>query len=135
MKNDYGVSHKITKEGLLKMFYNSLCSGSIGFGCIELDYDQKSYNQTRLNLSSKNGNHPCWEDVIVEMLRQGYRLAWIDVEEDDFAQRHWFTLADLMDNFDCIEPHHLASMLDGMDDAVTHDSILQSLLLGEVVYG
>lgn len=134
MNNDYGVSHKITKEGLLKMFYNCICSSSIGFGCIELDYDQKSYDDARNSLR-KDGNHPCWEDVIVEMLRVGYRLAWIDVEEDDFAKRHWFTLADLMDNFDNIEAHHLADMLGGGDDAVTHDSILQCLLLGEIVYG
>ena len=133
MDNDYGVSHKITKEGLLKMFWTCLTSSSIGFGCIELDYDRNAYFEVRDELRGK-GKNDCWEDVIVEMLRQGYRLAWIDVE-DDQPERNYFTLAHLMDNFDCIEAHHLADILGGMDDAVTHDSILQCLLLGELIYG
>lgn len=134
MRNDYGVSHTITRKGMLNMFWTCLTSSSIGFGCIELDYDQKAYEEARESLKAKPGGY-CWEDVIVEMLRQGYRLAWIDVEEDDFAKRNWFTLDDLMDNFENVQPHHLASMLDGMDDAVTHDSILQCLLMGELIYG
>jgi hypothetical protein len=134
MNNDYGVSHKITREGLLKMFWTCLTSSSIGFGCIELDYDRNAYLEVRDELRKKEKDD-CWEDIVVEMLRQGYRLAWIDVEEDDFAKRNWFTLDDLIDNFDNIESHHLADLLGGEDDAVTHDSILQCLLMGEIVYG
>lgn len=134
MNNDYGVSQKITREGLLKMFWTCLTSSSIGFGCIELDYDRNAYLEVSDELRKKEKDD-CWEDIVVEMLRQGYRLAWIDVEEDDFAKRNWFTLDDLIDNFDNIESHHLADLLGGEDDAVTHDSILQCLLMGEIVYG
>ena len=133
MNNDYGVSQQITKEGMLKMFWTCLTSSSIGFGCIELDYDRNAYFEVRDELREK-GKSDCWEDIVVEMLRQGYRLAWIDVE-DDQPERNYFTLAHLMDNFDCIESHHLADILGGMDDAVTHDSILQCLLMGELIYG
>jgi hypothetical protein len=134
MNNDYGVSHKITKKGMLKMFWTCMTSSSIGFGSLELDYDPTDYGNARKKLSAK-GDTPCWEDVLVEMLRQGKKLAWFDVEEEGLEERHWFTLDDLIDNFEDVNNYHLADLLAGGDDAVTHDSILQCLLLGEIVYG
>ena len=133
--DNYGITHNITREGMLDLFHTRLCGGSIGFGSIDLDMDRELYLEARKSLKSRGPeDYVCVEDIYREVLSKGHQIIWRDVEDDETFD-HEFGLHDLMDNFKNVETHLINDILSEQDDQVTHDSILQCLLLGEIVYG
>ena len=111
-------------------FYNSLCNGLgyLGQYGIELSYDENKYKSSRKKLES-----PCYEDVLMQMLRDGHALTFTDTEcgMDQVS----VTLADVHKKVSLTEPRHLIDMSEGQDDADTADVILQTVIYGEVVFG
>lgn len=133
--NNYGMTYNITRQGMLDLFHTCICSGSIGFGSIHLDAGKEAYREARKRMTDKNPElFVCVEDVLKQILFEGYELSWYDVEDED-ETKNSFGLEDLMNNFKNVEPHLISEVLSEQDDQVTHDSILQCLLLGEIVYG
>jgi hypothetical protein len=133
----------ITREGMIELFWDALCGGSIGFGSVSLDCDKKTYDDARertaiLKAASPSeyitGSSVCYEDVMTEVLRAGDELYYMEYGYDDENSRVAFDLDHLMDNFENVEPYILEQMLNDYD-SVTTDSLLQCLLLGEIVYG
>jgi len=140
--SNYGITINptITREGMLNLFWDALCGGSIGFGCVGIDCDKKTYADARERtkiLKAANpsdyitGSSVCYEDVMTEVLRAGGELKYVDYEDDVVVP---FNLDHLMGNFKNVEPHILEQMMKDYD-SITTDSLLQCLLLGEIVYG
>jgi hypothetical protein len=143
--SNYGITINptITRDGMLNLFWDALCGGSIGFGSVSLDCDKKTYEDARERtkiLKAANpsdyitGSSVCYEDVMTEVLRAGGELYYMEYGYDDENSRVAFDLDHLMDNFENVEPYILEQMLNDYD-SVTTDSLLQCLLLGEIVYG
>jgi hypothetical protein len=144
--NNYEITKalSITKQGMLELFYDALCGGSIGFGCIALDCEQEVYNNARERVKILKAETPedylvqvvCYEDVMTEVLRAGEKLYYMEYDEyDDQNNKVEFDLDHLMDNFHSVESRIMEQMLDGDFDSITTDCLLQGLLLGEIVYG
>ena len=140
--NQYEITIKptITKDGMLNLFWDSICGGSIGFGSISLDCDTKLYEEARERTKILKAANPseyltgasvCFEDVMTEVLRAGYSLKYVDNEEGDVTS---FDLDHLMCNFKNVEAHILEQFMSGDYDSITTDSLLQCLLLGEITY-
>jgi len=134
------INPTITKKGMLNLFWDSICGGSIGFGTINLECDANLYfaaSERVKILKAANpseyltGDAVCFEDVMTEVLRAGHSLKYADNYEDDVTS---FDLNHLMRNFKNVEPHILEQFMSGDYDAVTTDSLLQCLLLGEITY-
>jgi len=112
-------------------FYNALCNGlhELAGNGVELDFDKDDFDSSRASLGP---NAPCFEDILMQMLRDGYRLDFIDDEAEDTVS---ITMNDVHTKVQTTIPRHLLDMINEQDDAVTADVILQTVIYGEVVYG
>ena len=144
--NNYEITKKlsITKNGMLDLFYDALCGGSIGFGCVTLDCEREVYDNARERVKILKAENPedyivqgvCYEDVMTEVLRAGGKLFYMEYDSyDDQNNKVEFDLDHLMENFHSVEPWVMEQFLSGNFDSITTDNLLQGLLLGELVYG
>ena len=126
----------LTHEESEKYFYNALCNG-LGQVCqygLQVDYDQKAYDKAKATLQKKSPQAViCYEDVFMEMLRQGNNIVLKDIEgdEDDAV----VTLKEVHERVQLTPIHYLTEMIEEEDDADTADQILQTVFLQEIVYG
>ena len=145
--SNYGITKTltITREGMLDLFCDALCGGSIGFGCITLDCDSEVYDAARERVKILKAETPedyilkdvvCYEEVMTEVLRVGDKLYYMEYDSyDDQNNKVEFDLDHLMDNFHSVESWVMDQILSENYDSVTTDNLLQGLLLGELVYG
>ena len=112
-------------------FFNALCNGlhELGQYGIELDYIEDEYKLSRASLGP---NAPCFEDVLMQMLRDGYKLAFTDTEAEETM---FITINDIHAKVQTTDSRHLLDMINEQDDAVTADVILQTVIYGEVIFG
>lgn len=112
-------------------FFNALCNGlhELGQYGIELDYIVDEYKLSRASLGP---NAPCFEDVLMQMLRDGYKLAFTDTEAEETM---FITINDVHAKVQTTDTRHLLDMINEQDDAVTADVILQTVIYGEVIFG
>lgn len=120
----------LTHEESEKYFHNALCNGLgyLGQYGIELDFDDAAYKAARAKLDS-----PCFEDVLMQMLRDGYELTFTDTECGMDA-----VIIDINDVHERVQNtpfNHLSDMINENDDADTADAILQTVIYNEVVFG
>ena len=125
---------KLTKEESEEYFYNALCNGLtyINQYGIEVIVDEKAYEKAKNTLKKKN-NYCCYEDVLMEVLRQGDKLNFCETEE---MKDNYVTLDLVHQRVEKTEVRHLMAMFEEDDDADTADCIIQSVLFdGEIIYG
>jgi hypothetical protein len=124
----------LTPEESEEYFYNALCNG--------LDYIESGYNlemkyssyqaQKTLKKLKDSGANACYEDMIMQLLRDGHEINLYDVEgEED----HIIKLKDVHDKVQNAPAERILEMANENDDADTADVILQSVFFGEVIYG
>jgi hypothetical protein len=112
-------------------FFNALCNGlgyvESSYG-LELIYNEADYKKAKSVLSA-----PCYEDVLMQILRTGGQLIMRDHEggEDDA----YITMQQVYDNMDKVSPKWIMQMHTGDDDGETADVILQTVFLGDIIYG
>jgi hypothetical protein len=129
----------LTAEESEQYFYNALCNG-LGYMCsgygLSFKYKESNYKSARKNiLKNKFDTNEvvCFEDVLMQILRDGNTLTLIDEEGGDES---WSVVLDDVHKRVSEAPiDHLVDMLNGNDDAVTADVILQSVFIGEVMFG
>ena len=112
-------------------FLNALCNGLhelAGYG-IELDYNEDEFKLSRASLGP---NAPCFEDILLQMLRDGYKLDFIDTESEEITS---ITIQDVHNKVQETDTRHLMDMINEQDDSVTADVILQTVIYGEVIFG
>jgi hypothetical protein len=124
----------LTPEESEEYFYNALCNG--------LDYIESGYNlemkyssyqaQNALKKLKDSGANACYEDMIMQLLRDGHEINLYDTEgEED----HIIKLKDVHDKVQNAPTERILEMVNENDDAVTADVILQSVFFGEVIFG
>ena len=126
----------LTPKESEEYFYNALCNG-LPYICdgydLTFDYMKKEYQSSRQNLiDARDGNFSCFEDVLMQMLRDGHRLDLLDEEGED---RWSIRLRDVHERVKNTPIKHLVNMIEGNDDAVTADVILQTVFIGDVIFG
>jgi len=115
-----------------EFFHTALCNG-LGYleqYGIELDYNEDEYKSSRAKIGP---NAPCFEDVLLQMLRDGYKLKFIDNENG--MDEVDVTLQDIHEKVQLTESRHLLDMENENGDADTADAVLQTVLYGEVIFG
>jgi hypothetical protein len=125
----------LTPQESEEYFLNSLCNGlgyiESGYG-LELTYDEYEFQQAKKTLNDMNESS-CYEDVLMQILKDGKRLSLVDLEGDE--ETHSITLHDVHERVKNTPIMHLMNMINEEDDAVTADVILQTVFLNEVIYG
>jgi len=122
----------LTKAEKLEFFYNALCN-SLEYFCsgygFSINYQDEDYHNAKIKLKD-----PCFEDVLMQILKDGKSIDFID-EEGDGENSKSITINFIYDNMECTPSHCLIEMKDGHDDAVTGDVIIQSVLFKEIIFG
>jgi hypothetical protein len=121
---------QLTQQESEMHFHNALCNG-LGYISdygLELKYDKADYADARAKLTN-----PCFEDVLMQILKDGNSLTLVDTEcgEDDAT----ITLKEVHERVSKTPLDHLMNAVNENDDAETADVILQTVFLKEIVYG
>lgn len=131
MKKVTGVQIKLTPEKSEEYFYNALCNGlgyMSGYG-LRFDWNPKEYEKSREKLKN-----PCYEDVFMQMLRDDYKLTFVD-EECDGEYTRTIGLKEVHERVQNTDAEHLLNMVNENDDAMTADVILQTVFFEEIIFG
>lgn len=125
----------LNSEESEKYFYNALCNG-LDYMCSGYDltfkYSDSDYKKSAENLRATSTGTICFEDVLMDILRLGGKLKIIDLNSDEVWK---ISLAEVHERVSLTPVHHLMAMINENDDAVTADAILQTVFIGEVVFG
>jgi len=117
-----------------ELFHAALCNG-LGYMCggynMELVYSKTAYKEARDRVYVKDMS-TCYEDVLLEMLRSGHSLKLHCRDEEEI---HSIDINAVHERVQETQTNHLMDMMNERDDAVTADVILQTVFLGEIVYG
>jgi len=121
----------LTPQESEEFFYNALCNGLDymgGYG-LRLDYKKEHYQQAKSKLDS-----PCFEDVLMQILRDGNTFGFKDIECDGEYSKQ-ITLQDVHTKMSSVDPERLLEMKNEDDDVETADVILQTIFYDEVIFG
>lgn len=123
----------LTPKESEQYFYNALCNAvgtnyMDGYG-LEMSFFNRDYLAAKEKLQS-----PCYEDVLMQILRDGKKLTFVDNESEGDMTRS-ITLADVHERVQLTPFQHLKDMIEENDDATTADVILQTVFFQEVVFG
>lgn len=129
----------LTPQEAESHFHNALCNGLgyISSYGLELEYNDADYKAAKQNIlknkTAEDISVVCYEDVLVQILRDGKTLTLVDNEngEDDAV----ITLKDVHERVEKTPIQHLMNAITENDDAETADVILQTVFLGDIVYG
>jgi hypothetical protein len=120
----------LSKVEAEEIFLNALCDGldyisGHGIGiCVNND----DYDKAKASLVN-----PSYEDVLMQILKDGNKLTLIDYEGGDDS---WsITLNDVHERMSNVPFDHLINMIQGNYDAITADVILQIIFLNELTFG
>jgi hypothetical protein len=123
---------KLNAKESEEYFYNALCNGLEyinGYG-LEFEYDADEYKKSRKKLPEG----VCFEDVLMQMLRDGYELTLVDNEcEGEYTRS--INLKDVHERVQNTPLRHLSNMINENDDAETADVILQTTFFEDIIFG
>jgi hypothetical protein len=123
----------LTQEESEKYFHTALCN-AVGTGYmnsygIELCYNDEDYEAAKTKLES-----PCFEDVLMQILRDGKTLTLSDIEGNG-TNNASITLKEVHERVSLTPIQHLSDLIAENDDAVTADVIIQSVFYKDIIFG
>lgn len=125
----------LTNEESETMFHNALCNGLSyinGYG-LSLECDDQDYQAARDKLKQTNSS-VCYEDVLLEILKQGNTLTLVD-EEYEGENNSTISLSDVHERVAQTPIKFLTDMITENDDAETADVILQTVFYKDIIFG
>jgi hypothetical protein len=126
----------LEKKEAEDMFYNSLCNGlnELSYYGLQLSFFDADYTKAAKKLKKTATETVCYEDVLMQILRDGKKLSVIDHEMGgDYSVS--IDLNDVHERVALTPIRHLMDAINENDDAITADCILQSVFFKEVVFG
>jgi hypothetical protein len=127
---------KLSEKESEEYFYNSLCNG-LGYfqgNGLELRYEKDDYKAAKQKLAENRETPVCFEEVLMEILREGKSIMAID-DECDGEYTRTITLKEVHERVQNTPADHLLDMVNETDDASTADVILQTVFFNEVIFG
>jgi hypothetical protein len=120
----------LTAENSETIFHTALCNGLdyiSGHGLV-MDYKRKDYDEAKQKLNS-----PCYEDVLLQILRDGNSLQITDEDTGEYTRT--ITLDDVHSRVEKTPSVFLAQMIEENDDAETADVVLQTVFFEDIIFG
>jgi hypothetical protein len=132
-----GVTITLSNEKSIEFFHNALCNGLdyiSGYG-LSLDFVKAEYKNSSEKWRQEHPNETCcYEDVLIQMLRDGYSLTIVD-EECDGEYTRTIRLGDVWERVSKTPQRFLFDMIEENDDAETADVILQTVFFEDIIFG
>jgi hypothetical protein len=125
---------KLTPQESENFFYNALCNGvmQMGYYDLELTYEPSDYASARFTLTKEASDIICYQDVLMQILRDGKSLTMVDLEAEE---SYSINLQDVHERVQQTPVHNLLEMIEGRDDATTADCIIQQVFFSEIIFG
>lgn len=125
---------QLTNTEAEQFFYEALCNGlnELHYYDLSLEFNQSEYDKAKAELKLAERGF-CYEDILMQMLRNGAFLRLVD--DGGYEEPAIIWLSDVHERVANTELRHLVDMMEGNDDACTADAILQTVFLGEVIFG
>jgi hypothetical protein len=127
---------KLTPTESEEIFHNALCNGLgyvEGYG-IELDFNKQDYARAATFLKQGATDTICYEQVLMQILKDGKKLTMIDHEcEGEYTRS--ITIKDVHKRVSQTPIRHLMNMINEEDDAETADVVIQSVFFKDVIFG
>jgi len=127
---------KLTPTESETIFHNALCNGLgyvEGYG-IELDFNKQDYARAATFLKQGATDTICYEQVLMQILKDGKKLTMIDHEcEGEYTRS--ITIKDVHKRVSQTPIRHLMNMINEEDDAETADVVIQSVFFKDVIFG
>jgi hypothetical protein len=122
---------ELSDKEKLDFFYTALCNGCnyIKSYGIAIKPDGDLYNKSKVQLDK-----PCYEDVLIQMLKDGHPLEIVDYENGGEYTRS-ITIKDVYEKMGNVPMDRLIEMQQERDDAITADVIIQTIFFNEVIFG
>lgn len=133
-----GITIKLSNRKSEEFFHSALCNAlgtgyMQGYG-LDIKYNEEEYKKSRDSYKDKNNSSPCYEDVLMQMLKDGYSLTMVDNEMDGEYTRT-IKLGDVWERVEKTPIRFLNDMIQGDDDAQTADVILQTVFFEDIIFG
>lgn len=125
----------LTPQESEDFFHTALCNGLSyisGYG-LELTYNEDDYMKAKQSLKEQGTPSNCYEDVLMQILRQGDTLTLADEEDGDYTQE--ITLDMVHTRVSNVPYNHLMNMINEDDDAETADVIIQWVAYNDIIFG
>lgn len=123
----------LTNEESLEYFHNALCN-AVGTGYMQGYSLELTYSEDEYKLAKDKLTTPCYEDVLIQILKDGGSLTFTDLEGDDENTKS-ITIDDVYAKVQNVPFEHLSDMINGTDDASTADIILQIVFYDTIIFG
>ena len=127
---------KLTNKESEDVFHDSLCNGLpylSGYG-LSIDYKREEYQKAKASFIEKNPKRtPCYEDILLEILFVGGNLLLDDSEDPESVIS--INLNDVHEKVSNTDGRHLLDAIQERGDAITADCVLQTVFLGDIIYG
>jgi len=129
---------KLTEKESEQMFYDALCN-AVGTGYmngygLELECERSQYKDSKEYLTHVMKGNLCYEDVLMQVLRDGGKLTFVDREGEGDMTRG-ITLKEVHERVCKTNPHALLRILNEGGDASDADQLLQTVFFEEVIFG
>lgn len=125
----------LEKQEAEEIFFNAMCNG-LGYVTgydLELDFNEAEYKAAATKLK-ESGTSPCFEDVLMQMLRDGNKITLVDIGcEGEYTRS--ITLKDVHERVALTPTSHLMDMINEQDDACTADVVLQTVFFEDIIFG
>lgn len=132
LRQEMRISLNLEPDVSEDIFFESLANGlsyMSGYG-LELTWDENEYKKAK----EKLGNGTTFEDVLMEVLRDGGSLTFID-HEGDGEYTSTITIEDVREKVKTAPYRNIINIVDENADADDYDAVLQTVFFGEVVFG
>ena len=125
---------KLTPQESEMYFYNALCNGltQMKYYDLEFTYEAVDYASAKATLTKGASGVICYEDVLMQILRDGNSLTMVDLEAEE---SYSINLQDVHERVQQTPVHKLLEMIEERDDADTADCIIQQVFFGEIMFG
>ena len=123
---------KLTPQESEKLFHTALCNGlgQIAGYDMKLKYKRAEYDAAKEKLDQSN--IICFEDVLLQILRDGGQLKMEDLAGD---MDSIISLEQVHERVSKAPADSIMAMINEQDDAITADDILQTVFWEEVLFG
>lgn len=122
------------KEQMEEIFHCAMCNGlaEMSYYGLELTYNEEEYQVARKQLK-KGDNIVCYEDVLLQMLRNGNSLTMHDFEQEEYNVT--ISLSDIHERMERVPKKVLMEYIEERDDAFSADTVLQVCFFNEIIFG
>jgi hypothetical protein len=122
----------LSKSEAEDIFFNCLCDNDIHIHSLQWIFSKQAYESSKRKwMETYQGNTPCYEDVVMQMLKDGGKLGIYDLECEEIF---YVTLDEIHERMYKCPIDRLTNVLNEGYDVEDTDVIIQTIFFGDVIY-